>query len=139
MSSKCEDYCHLSVCVSTFATATCHGSTSSSICQIQSSHPCSCSWSAHLGQSLVASNQWPAAIVPVTPSELYTNTRVDICRDRHDRRSCKLCSSCVNFPGKQRNFSNNLRTTTRFTHTKCDFALKLLRFYTPSQILTKSY
>ena len=68
--SKCEDYCHISVCVSTFATATCHGSTSSSICQIQSSHPCSCSWSAHLGQSLVASNQWPAAIVPVTPSEI---------------------------------------------------------------------
>ena len=48
--------------------------------------------------------------------------RVEICRDRHDQRSCKICASCVNFPGKQHNFSHNLR---RFTHTKCDFALKL--------------
>ena len=23
--------------------------------------------------------------------------RVEICRDRHDRRSCKICASCVNF------------------------------------------
>ena len=58
--------------------------------------------------------------------------RVEICRDRHDRRSCKICASCVNFPGKQRNFSHNLRRTTRFTPAKCDFALKLLKFYTLS-------
>ena len=25
--------------------------------------------------------------------------RVEICRDRHDQRSCKICASCVNFPG----------------------------------------
>ena len=24
--------------------------------------------------------------------------RVEICRDRHDRRSCNICDSCVNFP-----------------------------------------
>ena len=66
-------------------------------------------------------------------------SRVEICRDRHDRRSCKICSRCVNFPGKQRNFSHNLRRTTRFTHTKCDFALKPLKIYTLSKILTKSY
>ena len=53
--------------------------------------------------------------------------RVEICRDRHDRRSFKICASCVNFPGKQRNFSHNLRRTSRFTHTKCDFALKLVK------------
>ena len=58
--------------------------------------------------------------------------RVEICRDRHDRRSCKISANCVNFPIKQRNFSHNLRRTTRFTHTKCDFALKLLKFYTLS-------
>ena len=53
--------------------------------------------------------------------------RVEICRDRHDRRSCKICASCVKFPVNQRDFSHNLRRTTRFTHTKCDFALKLLK------------
>ena len=58
--------------------------------------------------------------------------RVEICCDHRDRRSCKIYPSCVNFPGKQRNFSNNLCRTTRFTHTKCDFATKLLRFYTLS-------
>ena len=56
--------------------------------------------------------------------------RVEICRDRHDRRSCKICASCVNFTGKQCNFSHNLRRTTKFTHTKWDFALKLLKFHT---------
>ena len=48
--------------------------------------------------------------------------RVEICRDRHDGRSCKICASCVNFPGKQLDFSHNLRRTI---YTKCDFALKL--------------
>ena len=55
---------------------------------------------------------------------LYTGYRGEICRDRHDWRSCKICASCVNFPGIQRNFLHNLRRT-RFKHTKCDFALKL--------------
>ena len=64
--------------------------------------------------------------------------RVEICRDRHDQPSCKICASCVNFPRKQRNFSQNLRRTTKCTHTKCDFALNLLKFYTPSYILTKN-
>ena len=64
-------------------------------------------------------------------------SRVEICRDRHDWRSCKIRASCVNFQRKQRNFSHNLRKTTRFTHTKCDFNLKLLKFHTLSKILTK--
>ena len=51
--------------------------------------------------------------------------RVEICGDRHERQSCKICAGCVNFPGEQRNFSHNLCRTSRFTHTKCDFALKL--------------
>ena len=42
--------------------------------------------------------------------------RVEICRDRRDWRSCKICASCVNFPGKQYDFSQNLRRITRFTH-----------------------
>ena len=28
-------------------------------------------------------------------------SRVEICRHRHDWRSCKICASCVNFPRKQ--------------------------------------
>ena len=62
----------------------------------------------------------------------HGHRRVEIFRDRHDRRSRKMCASCVKFPGKQCNFSHNLPKTTRFTHTKCDFALKLLKFYTLS-------
>ena len=58
--------------------------------------------------------------------------RVEICRDRHDWRSCKICARCVNFPGKRCDFLHNLRRTLRFTHTKCDFALQLLKFYTVS-------
>ena len=59
-----------------------------------------------------------------------TISRVEICRDRQDRRSCKIFANCVNVPGKQRNFLHNMRRSTRFTHTKCDFALKLSKFYT---------
>ena len=33
--------------------------------------------------------------------------RVEICRDRHDRRSCKICASCVNFHRKQRDWLVN--------------------------------
>ena len=61
-----------------------------------------------------------------------------ICRDRHDRRSCKIFANCVNFPGKQRDFLNNMRRSPRFTHTKCDFALKLLKFYTFVKFIQKS-
>ena len=42
--------------------------------------------------------------------------RVEICRDRHDQRSCNICAGCVNFPGEQRDFSHNFFRTTRFTH-----------------------
>ena len=53
--------------------------------------------------------QWDRCLVLLTPrllyfwqiSELYhvlhTVNRVEICRDRHDRRSCKICASCVIF------------------------------------------
>ena len=64
--------------------------------------------------------------------------RVEICRDRHDQRSCKICASCVNFPGKQRNLLHNLRRTARFTHTKCDFALQLLKFRYESSTLIRT-
>ena len=57
-------------------------------------------------------------------------SRVESCRDRHDLQSCKICAICVIFPGKQCDFSRNLRRTTRFAHTKCDFALNLLKIYT---------
>ena len=60
-------------------------------------------------------------------SQVFLIDRVEICRDRHDR---KICASCVNFPRKQCNFSHYLRRATKFTHAECDFALKLLKFYT---------
>ena len=55
--------------------------------------------------------------------------RVEICRDRHDQRSCKICSSCEIFSRKQQKFFHNLRRRPRFTHAKCAFTLKLLKFY----------
>ena len=35
--------------------------------------------------------------------------RLEICRDRRDRRSCKIFVSCVNFPRKQRSFLHILQ------------------------------
>ena len=72
------------------------------------------------------------ALKILTLSKGEGQTRVEICRDRPDRRSCKICAICVYFPRKQHNFSHNLRRTTRFTHTKYDFALKQFKFYTLS-------
>ena len=71
------------------------------------------------------------------PKMRSTVRRVEICRNRHDQQSCKIGATCVNFPGKQRDFSHNFHRTTRFTHTKYNFALKLLRFYTVCKILSK--
>ena len=47
--------------------------------------------------------------------------RLEICRDRHDRRSCKICASCVNFP------KNNA-----ISHIICQ---ELKDLHTPSVIL----
>ena len=66
------------------------------------------------------SGQWEAALIVDCP----VSSKVEICRDQW---SCKICASCVNFPGNQCDVSHNLRRTTRFTHTKCDLALKLLQ------------
>ena len=38
--------------------------------------------------------------------------RLEICRDRRDRRSCKIFVSCVNFSRKQCSFSHNLHVYT---------------------------
>ena len=38
--------------------------------------------------------------------------RVEICHDRRDRRSCKICASCVNFSRKQRVFLHNFCKST---------------------------
>ena len=63
--------------------------------------------------------------------------RVEICHDRRDRRSFKICASCVIFSRKQRIFLQNLLRSAKFTLNKYDFTLKLLKFYTLSSILTK--
>ena len=49
-------------------------------------------------------------------------TRVEICHDRRDRRSCKICASCVNFSRKQRVFLHNFCKST----PKCDFTVEIL-------------
>ena len=47
---------------------------------------------------------------------LMISSRLEICRDRHDRRSCKNFSSCVNFSRKQCVSLKNLRTNVKFPH-----------------------
>ena len=56
----------------------------------------------------------PSCSLPLLECNLFHLLlgRGEICRDRHDRRSCKICASCVNFSGKQRNFSHNLHLHT---------------------------
>ena len=48
--------------------------------------------------------------------------------NRRDRQSSKICASCVNFSRKQRSILQKLRRSSRFTLTKCDFKLNLLKF-----------
>ena len=63
--------------------------------------------------------------------------RFEICRNRRDQLLWKVCASCVFFfSRKQRVFLQNLLSSTRFTLNKCEFTLKLLKFYTPSAIIT---
>ena len=42
-------------------------------------------------------------------------TRLEICRDRRDRRSCKIFPSCVIFSRKQRGSLSNLHRNMKFT------------------------
>ena len=51
----------------------------------------------------------------------YAADRVEICCDRHDRRSCKICASCVIFSRKQCAVLQNLRGSAGFTLNICDF------------------
>ena len=44
--------------------------------------------------------------------------RLEICRDRRDRRSCKIFVSCVNFSRKQRSFLHILQV---YTHLNVNF------------------
>ena len=75
-------------------------------------------WAEKETQTKVESGPWVCGLRKLG-DELFTNTRprLEICRDRRDRRSCKIFVSCVNFSRKQRDFSDNLRKTRRFTHT----------------------
>ena len=47
--------------------------------------------------------------------------RLEICRDRRDRRSCKIFPSCVNFSRKQRGSLSNLHRNMKFTQLFGDF------------------
>ena len=64
--------------------------------------------------------------IPSNPRDLSVSIcRVEICRNRHDRRSCKICASCVNFPRKQRDFLHicaelqDLHTQSVILHWNC--------------------
>ena len=74
----------------------------------------------HKGSNKVFSSWWPHQLenwgLDEKPQGPLRGPRVENCRYRHDRRSCKICASCVNFSRKQRDFSHNLRRTSRFTH-----------------------
>ena len=49
---------------------------------------------------------------------LISTHRLGICRDRRDRRSCKIFVSCVNFSRKQRSFLHILQV---YTHLNVNF------------------
>ena len=57
--------------------------------------------------------------------KIDSGNRVEICRDRHDQRSCKICASCVNFP------KNNA--------ISCIICQELRDLHTPSVILHGNY
>ena len=52
------------------------------------------------------------------PLNKMISSRLGICRDRRDRRSCKSFVSCVNFSKKQRSFLHILQI---FTHLNVNF------------------
>ena len=56
-------------------------------------------------------------ITPLTSSigTIIHGDRLEICRDRRDRRSCKIFPSCVNFSRKQRGSLSNLHRNMKFT------------------------
>ena len=47
---------------------------------------------------------------------MLAKIRLEICRDRRDRRLCKIISSCVIFARKQRVALQHLRRNMKFTH-----------------------
>ena len=63
---------------------------------------------------------------------LHSDTRLEICRDRRDRQSCKNSSNCVYFSWKQRISLQNLHINMKFTHLFGKFAhpflFQLLKF-----------
>ena len=62
-------------------------------------------------QNMIAmmNNNWGSLINLLTCWLSSHILRVEICRDRHGRWSCKICSRCVNSPRKQCDFLHNLR------------------------------
>ena len=62
----------------------------------------------------------PCSFFPSQPL-LSLAIRLEICRDRRDRRSCKIFPSCVNFSRKQRGSLSNLHRNMKFTQLFGDF------------------
>ena len=52
-----------------------------------------------------------AAFSPMFPFLCLTTCRLEICRDRRDRRSCKIFPNCVKFWGNNANSLGNYRVT----------------------------
>ena len=55
--------------------------------------------------------------------------RLEICRGRHDRQSCKNIYNCVNFSRKQHVSLQNLHINIKFTHLFGEFTHPFLQSY----------
>ena len=95
---------------------------------------CSLLWAAlHLREEIMtAGENSPSPLLYFIPTSVFAETyhfcfiitfRLDICQDRHDQRSSKKFSSCVNFSRKQQvsiwNLHWNMKLTDlfgKFTH-----------------------
>ena len=95
------------------------------------------SWTFHSGMNIMPRFSWTHRhISPFhvrVPDQIFNHycfhfyifflssqcwSRLEICRDRRDRRSCKIFVSCVNFSGKQRSFLHILQV---YTHLNVNF------------------
>ena len=71
-----------------------------------------------LGALQTNSSWFPGFSASQFHNETLPPPRLEICRDRHDRRSCKIFVSCVNFSKKQRGF---LLIWQVYTHLNANF------------------
>ena len=89
---------------------------------------------ALLGNIVSSSNFWHSASMlyssglcqKMQPFKYLILIRAEICHDRHNRQSCKLCQLCKFFQKTIRFL--HLRESTRFTLNMCNFRMRMLKF-----------